>query len=170
MMEKKINFSEYKGYIFPLSYLLDQAIIDKIKKADSFEKRVAITTGYFESIIKKSSGTQAVQVVTEILDHCHRNSDFNTSIEAFAEQYGISTRTLQRYFEVTTGISSKKALQILRIRQAAEHLANSPSDFHFSLYGYYDHSHFYKHLKQFLQKGTLEKLKPHLRLLETIHK
>ena len=32
IFEKKINFSEYREYIFPLSYLLDQQIINKVKK------------------------------------------------------------------------------------------------------------------------------------------
>ncbi|MFI5133130.1 MAG: helix-turn-helix domain-containing protein [Chitinophagales bacterium] len=171
LFEKKVNFSEYRGYIFPLSYLLDQLIINKIKKAPSFETRVRIASAYFDPIIKKYSGSlQPIQAVTTIVDYCNHNNDFTTSINHFAEQRGVSTRTLQRYFETTTGISSKKALQILRIRKAAAHLANSPQDFHFSHYGYYDHSHFYKHLKQFLQKDTLKKLQPHLRLLEGLHK
>ncbi|MFI5187820.1 MAG: helix-turn-helix domain-containing protein [Chitinophagales bacterium] len=171
IFEKKINFSEYREYIFPLSYLLDNTIIDKIKKALSFEARVAIANAYFESIIKKYSGSQRpIQVVTAIVARCSSNNDFTTSINEFAEEYQITTRTLQRYFEKTTSISSKKALQILRIRTAASHLANSPKDFHFSLYGYYDHSHFYKHLRQFFQKDTLKKLQLHLKLLESLHK
>ncbi len=58
----------------------------------------------------------------------------------------------------------------MRIRKAAAHLANSPKDFNSSLYGYYDHSHFYKHLRQFLEKNTLKNLQPHLKLLEGLHK
>jgi hypothetical protein len=38
VFEKKIDFSEYRGYIFPLSYLLDQSIIDKVKKAVHLKK------------------------------------------------------------------------------------------------------------------------------------
>jgi AraC-like DNA-binding protein len=171
LLQKKINFSEYKEYIFPLSYLLDQTIVDRIKKAGSFDVRAKIASSYFESILKKYEGPlHQVKIVSTIIDHCNRYNDFTTSIEEFAEQYAVSTRTLQRYFEITTSISSKKALQILRIRKATEHLASSPDNFHFSTYGYYDHSHFYKYLRLFLQKKTVEKLKPHLRLLEALHK
>jgi AraC-like DNA-binding protein len=171
LFEKRINFSEYKEYIFPLSYLLDQSIIDKIKKAATFEARVKAASHYFEVILKKYSGSlQPIRLVTAIVDHCNRRNDYTGSIKSFAKQYNISTRTLQRYFESTTSISTKKVLQILRIRNATEQLANSPEKFHFSQYGYYDHSHFYKHLKQFLQKETVKKLQPHLRLLETLHK
>jgi AraC-like DNA-binding protein len=171
IFEKKINFSEYREYIFPLSYLMEQAIIDKIKKSGSFNERVEILCEYFSNILEKYSGSmEPVKIVLAILDHCNRNNDFATPIEEFAKQYNISTRTLQRYFELTTSLSSKKAIQIMRIRKAVAHIASSPKDFHFSAYGYYDHSHFYKHLKNFMQKKTLKNLKPHLRLLEGLHK
>lgn len=171
IFEKKINFSEYTKYIFPLSYLLDQPVINKIKQAADFSERVKILSAYFQNIVQKYSGSlQPIQIVTEILEHCNATNNFATAIKTFAEQYNISTRTLQRYFETTTSISSKKALQILRIRKAANHLATSPEDFHFSTYGYYDHSHFYKHLKKFLQKSTLKNLQPHLELLKGLHK
>lgn len=58
----------------------------------------------------------------------------------------------------------------MRVRKAAENLINAPTGFHYSQYGYYDHSHFYKHLKQFLQKSTLQQLQPHLKLLAGLHK
>lgn len=171
VLEKKVNFSEYREFIFPLSYLLDESIIDKIKKADSFEGRVRIANNYFESILKKYSGSlQPIRIVSTIIDHCNRNNDFKTTVDEFARQNKITTRTLQRYFENATGISTKKALQILRIRKAAAHIATSPANFHFSHYGYFDHSHFYKHLKQFLQKDTILNLRPHLLLLESLHK
>jgi AraC-like DNA-binding protein len=166
MFEKKINFSEYRGYIFPLSYLMEQPVIDKIKKASSFEKRVQLISAYYLSVIENHPGsTEPVRIVGKILNECAKKNEFSPSIDALAKQHSISTRTLQRYFEMTTGISSKKALQILRIRKATHHLTNSPQTFHYSLYGYYDHSHFYKHLKQFLHKNTLAELKPHLVLL-----
>ncbi|MEP6951652.1 MAG: helix-turn-helix domain-containing protein [Ginsengibacter sp.] len=170
IFEKKINFSEYREYIFPLSYLLDQQIINKVKQAVDFNARVHILASYFQNIVQRYSGSwQPIKVVTGILQHCTATNNFTTSIQSFAEQYNISTRTLQRYFESTTSISSKNALQILRIRKATHHLATSPGDFDFSLYGYYDHSHFYKHLKRFLQKATLQNLQPHLKLLEGLH-
>ena len=124
-----------------------------------------ILTSYFQNIVKKYSGSlQPIQIVTEILEHCNATNNFTTPVQSFAEQYNISTRTLQRYFESTTSISSKKALQILRIRKATQHLATSPGDFHFSLYGYYDHSHFYKHLKKFLQKDNYKKFAPSFKI------
>jgi AraC-like DNA-binding protein len=169
IFEKKVNFSEYKEYIFPLAYLMDRKIIEKIKAADSFEKRMHITSDYYDRIIEHYAGSlKQVDVVTGILKECADQNRFDVSIEDLSEQYNISSRTLQRYFEATTSISSKQALQIMRIRKAIEHLTSTPDTFHFSLYGYYDYSHFHKHLKQFLNEHTIGIIRPHLQLLKEV--
>jgi AraC-like DNA-binding protein len=167
IFEKKVNFHDYREYIFPLAYLIDRHEISKIKTAASFEKRVEIISAYYDRIINKYSGSlRYVDIVTGILDDCSSNNDYSISISALSKKYEISTRTLQRYFETATSISSKQALQILRIRNAAEHLANSPESFHFSSFGYYDYSHFYKHLKNFINSHTISIIQPHLQLLK----
>ena len=151
IFEKKIDFSEYREYIFPLSYLLDRKIIDQVKNAATFDDRVRIVSEHYQSIVEKySESLHAVHVVREILDYCFQQNDFITPVEDLAAKYKISTHTLQRYFETTTGVSSKTCLQIMRIRKAAAHLATAPETFHYSVYGYYDYSHFFKHLKKFL--------------------
>jgi len=167
IFKTKVNFGEYREYIYPLSYLMEQSVIDKVKKAANFEERINILNTYFHSIIKTYSGSwEAIRIVSEILQHCDSNNDFTTSIETFAAKYNIAARTLHRYFETTTSLSSKKALQVLRIRKAVQQLANAPDDFSYEKYGYYDYSHFCKHLRQFLRKDTVANLKPHLQLLQ----
>ena len=167
LFQKKINFSEYREYIFPLAYLIERSIIDKVKGAESFEERVKILSDYYDGIIQQYAGSiKQVDVVTEILSNCSNQNCFDVSIEELSGKYKISTRTLQRYFEATTSITSKQALQILRIRRAVEKLTTAPSDFHFSQFGYYDYSHFYKHLKQFISTHTISIIQPHLQLLK----
>lgn len=169
IFKTKVNFSEYKEYIYPLSYLMEQSVIDKVKKAESFEERIAVLNEYFQSILNAYSGTwDAIHIVSEILQYCDRENDFTKTVEEFAEQYKVSARSLHRYFESTTSLSSKKALQVLRIRKAVQQLATNPSEFSYDKYGYYDYSHFCKHLKQFLQKDTLSGLQPHLQLLQKV--
>jgi hypothetical protein len=53
IFEKKINFSEYKGYVYPLSYLLDPQILSGIKKTKQFDDRVNILSKYFISILDR---------------------------------------------------------------------------------------------------------------------
>jgi AraC-like DNA-binding protein len=167
ILQKRINFAEYKDYIFPLAYLMDRSIIDQVKKANAFDKRVEIISNYYRDIIQQHSGSlKYVEIVTAILDECYTKNDFTTTIEDFAKQYNVSARTLQRYFEKATSISSKQALQIVRIRKAVEHIISDPSSFKYSTYGYYDHSHFYKHLKQFLNSHSISILEPHLEMLK----
>jgi AraC-like DNA-binding protein len=168
IFEKKVNFSEYKEYIFPLAYLIDRKIIEKIKSASSFDERMQIVSDYYDGIVEKHSGSiKQVEIVTKVLKDCSEKNQFDISIEELSEQYNISSRTLQRYFEATTSINSKQALQILRIRKAIEDMTSSPKNFHFSTYGYYDYSHFYKHLKQFLNKHSVEIVQPHLQILKS---
>ena len=166
IFEKRVNFSEYKGYIFPLSYLIDKRIIEAVKSAASFEERIHIVTEYYENLVQKHSGSiKQVDIVTTILKECSENNRFDMSIEHLSKKHGVSSRTLQRYFEATTSITSKQALQIMRIRKAIEHITSSPTRFHFSDYGYYDYSHFYKHLRSFLTTDTIEIIQPHLKLM-----
>ncbi len=168
LFQKKINFSEYREYIFPLAYLIDRAVVERVKGAATFEQRVQLLTHYYEEIVQQNAGSLTqVNIVTEILKECADNYSFDIPIEEFANRYAISTRTLQRYFEATTSITSKQALQILRIRKAVEKLTTDPSAFHFSQFGYYDYSHFHKHLKAFLCRHTISVVQPHLKLLRS---
>lgn len=171
IFKKKINFSEYKEYIYPLSYLLEQTIIEQVKKAASFEERTSLLSNYFlHELGRYEDSLQPVHMIGKILEQSFQQNQFTMPVEDIASQYKISTRTLQRYFEMCTGISTKQALQIMRIRKATAHLVNAPVDFDYTLYGYYDHSHFYKHLRQFLGKNTLRNMEPHLRVLQLLHR
>jgi AraC-like DNA-binding protein len=169
LFEKKINFSEYKGYIFPLSYLLDELIIEQVKDARTFNARTHILSKYFLSLTDQQKGlSHPASIVGEILEKADRQNDFSVPLNKLASRYKISERTLQRYFETCTGITGKQAFQVIRIRRAIAHLVRSAEDFHYSIYGYYDHSHFYKHLKSFLQNNTLKNSGPHLQLLKKL--
>lgn len=167
VLQKDINFAEYKEYIYPLAYLIDREIIDRIKKAGKFNKRVEIISAYYNQVIRDYQGSLShVDIVTSILEDCYRNNEFDTPVEDLAKRYNISSRTLQRYFEKATSISSKQALQIIRIRKAIEQLVNDPAGFDYADFHYYDYSHFYKHLRQFISGHTVSMLQSHLGLLK----
>lgn len=171
VVKKKVNFSEYRGYIYPLSYLMDPATIMQVKQAAGFEERISILSAYFFSeLAQAGEALHMVDIVSNIMDHGFQHNRFTIPVEELAGQYGLSSRTLQRYFEMCTGTGSKQALQVMRIRKATAHLVHSPGDFDSSLYGYYDHSHFYKHLKQFLQGSHIHRRPSLLQLLSLLHK
>jgi len=171
IFEKKIDFADYSGAIFPLSYLVEPELLSKVKKTPSFEKRVQILTDHYEQKLNKYEGSlQPVNIVTSILDIAVKKNRYSTPVEELAKKYNVSARTLQRYFGACTGVNSKTALQILRIRKAVSSILSAPKSFHYSDYGYYDFSHFYKHLKQFFHNDSLKRFKPHLQLLQAIRK
>jgi AraC-like DNA-binding protein len=171
IFEKKVDFADYRGSIFPLSYLAEAGLLDKIKKVTSFEKRVQLLMNYYEQQIDKYEGSlQPVNIVTVVLDNAVKENNYTASVERLASKYHISSKTLQRYFRACTGMNSKKALQVLRIRKAVSAILSDPKEFQYKDYGYYDFSHFYKHLKQFLHSDALKNIKPHLQILQTIRK
>ncbi|HET6768486.1 MAG TPA: helix-turn-helix domain-containing protein [Chitinophagaceae bacterium] len=171
IFEKKIDFADYGGYIFPLSYLAEPGLLSKIRKTVSFEKRVQLLMGYYEQKLDKYEGSlQPVTIVTSLLGNAIKTNNYNRTMEELAMQNHISARTLQRYFRACTGVNSKKALQVLRIRKAVATILLSPQSFNYADYGYYDFSHFNKHLKRFLHNDTLKHIKPHLQLLQTLRK
>ncbi|MFL5789414.1 MAG: helix-turn-helix domain-containing protein [Flavisolibacter sp.] len=167
IFEKKVNFSEYKEYIFPLAYLIDRKIIEKVKASGSFNERVEMLSNYYEQIIHRHSGSlKYVEIVTEILQWCNENNNYAVSIDELSSRYKISPRTLQRYFEETTSITAKKALQIMRIRKAVEVLTSKPQSFDYRDFGYYDYSHFYRHLRAFIYGHSQAMVKPLMQLLK----
>lgn len=168
VFQKKINFAEYKEYIYPLAYLIDRNVVTDVKAARSFEERVQVITNYYNQVIQQYSGSlKYVEIVTDVLQDAFKNNQFSNSIELYAQKHGISSRTLQRYFEAATGINSKQALQMQRIRKAITTYIDAPDRFDASVFGYYDHSHFYKHIMSFLKAHPVANIQSHLELLKS---
>jgi AraC-like DNA-binding protein len=160
---KDVDFSEYKEHIYPLAYLIDRDVVKKIKSAGSFIERVDIIFDHYDALIDKYAGTlKYVDIVTEIITDCINKNQLNPSIEELSAKYAITNRTLQRYFGATTSFSSKQAFQTMRIRQAVINLTNSPATFKFENYGYYDYSHFLKHLQQFVGEKYFKQFKQYI--------
>ncbi|HEX8333060.1 MAG TPA: helix-turn-helix domain-containing protein [Segetibacter sp.] len=150
VFEKDVDFSDYKQYIYPLAYLMDKTIIEKVRAAQSFQERSHIVFEHYSAVIKMHSRSlEYVTTVTEILKTFEEKNHFNLSIEDIARQYNLSPRTLGKYFETTTSFSSKQALQIIRIRMAVAQLVSNPWEFDYTKYGYWHYGHFCNHLRQF---------------------
>ena len=153
LFEKHVDFSEYKEQIYPLAYLIERNVMMGVKQSNSFDERVNVVFQHYKKLISKyKKQFNYVHIVTEIIDSCMAKNDFNKPLEELALSYNVSLRTLQRYFNACTSFSSKQALQAMRIRQAVKSFTADPASFSFSDYGYYDYSHFSKHLQQFTGK------------------
>ncbi len=87
LFQKKVNFREYRAYIFPLAYLIDRNIIEAVKGATHFNQRVSLISKYYQGIIEQHSGTlQAVSVVTDVLAQCNAENHYAPVIETIALQ------------------------------------------------------------------------------------
>ena len=122
-----------------------------MKLAPNFDERVDIISNHYSLLVSKYKGSlKHVDVVTDVLAN-EEEANFTTPVEQLAASHQISMRTLQRYFELATGISCKQALQVMRIRKALTAFIEEPAKFNLHDFGYFDRSHFYKHASQFLQ-------------------
>ena len=107
LFEKKIDFSEYNKYIYPLSYLIEREIVQQIKSARSFNDRVELVSSHYERLINlKEDLLMPVEVVTEVLQRLEDENLFSTPVEHIAADLGISSKSLQRYFMITMGTES----------------------------------------------------------------
>ena len=153
LFEKKVDFSEYKDHVFPLAYLIEKSVVEKVRSAADFNERVKIIFNYYDLLVEKHAASfRYIQIVTSLLSRLAEINSYNESVASLASSYQISKRSLQRYFEASTSYSTKPALQTIRIRTAVKALTDNPASFNFNDYGYYDYSHFCKHLKQFVGK------------------
>lgn len=151
MFEKPVNFSEYINSMYSLSYLIDRAVLQQVKTARNFAARVSIVNQHYTGIIKQHTESyHYVNIVSRILEEMQENYRPSPRIEAMAGRHRVDLRTLQRYFAKAIGISPKKALQLIRVRNAVQLLSQDPGRFSWKEFGYYDYSHFYKDVRKFM--------------------
>ena len=150
VLEKNVDFSEYIHSPASLAYLIAQDTLKAVKHASGFSERVQIVSGYYQQLIRMyEHSSKPVQVVKQSIDAIKRENKWDITVAQIAESAGVDIRTLQRIFESTTSISTKQALQMIRVRRAISELIASPDTFDCKAFGYYDNSHFYKQLHAF---------------------
>lgn len=157
LLEKKVNFSEYRTTMNSLSYLIDRKVIKAVREAGNFESRVSVLSDYFSDLVRNHRLPDYLSIVASVLNE-FVESKYSASVDDLAESHKISARTLQRYFEQAMSLGTKQTLQILRMRRAVEFISGggnfNPDDF-----GYYDQSHFSRHLKKFAEPYALSELR-----------
>lgn len=149
VFEKKVNFSEYRQSMTPLSYLMDKHIVALLKTNIPFEERVSLLEEYFTGILENHNTNKSVHLVSSIISDAILTGNFSEKIENLAGKHQISARTLQRYFEQYTSSGCKETFQILRARKVMESFMQGKK-MDLKSAGFYDYSHFYKYMKSFL--------------------
>jgi AraC-like DNA-binding protein len=100
---------------------------------------------YFLSRIKE--GQYPALSITETI----KMQKGKISVDALARHHNITTRTMERLFHSTVGVSPKEFIGIIRFQQVLERLRFSTSESLLSLAvesGYYDHAHMTREVKK----------------------
>lgn len=143
--------AQLAGSLLALDALLPKALLQAIKRADSFSDRVTLMSNY---LLEKTHGCSADfnwQTVGGAL-HDPQWLAGQTPVAEIAANLHISSKTLNRYFVKELGVSPKKYFSVLRFRKALYAYLHSRHTFHPFDYGYYDHSHFSREVLQFTGK------------------
>ncbi|MEO5996372.1 MAG: AraC family transcriptional regulator [Chitinophagaceae bacterium] len=135
--------------ILPLKSIVPRAIIENIKKANSYEERVNLLQRYFLiNVIKQHKRDYYIKFVRDTMDaYQEENLLFNTS--EVAEKMFITSKTINRYFNTVVGVSPKRYFSIIRARTALTQYVADAQQFDPGHFGYYDMSHFCKEVFNF---------------------
>ena len=151
----KINMNGLTDKVIPFNSKLVVAlspIIDIAIGNQSFETKVDLIEKWFLSFLKdkKFPDSKGEKILKLILE-----KHGQIPLEATSDDLGISTRSLERYFEKHVGVSPKFYTRIVRFSHIFNLMQNE--DFNWLdisfLAGYYDQSHFINNFKEFTGKN-----------------
>jgi AraC-like DNA-binding protein len=127
-------------------------LADRIFESGSFEQRVNIVTGFFESFIYKRSARFAR--LEKLIFSLYQSAGF-PSINELVNQSNLSQRQFERHFRDLTGFPAKTFLKIARFEKLVRTIscskANSPQTLTAIALelGYYDQAHLNRQFKEF---------------------
>jgi AraC-like DNA-binding protein len=137
------------GVPIPARKLLEQNYISGMEAAETFEERVRISEEHFSAIFAANSEKLTpYRIVGKIIEALSGDREMDNRIGSSSRDSFISSRSMQRYFQKSIGITPKTAYCILRLRRALESYFNHPASFDCYDFDYYDYSHFYKEVEK----------------------
>lgn len=129
----------------PLQKYLEQAVIDDLKRKETFEERVDFAENWLLHQFKSFKPGFKQETVTKVLYYSHRHCDYKLS--SVSKQVNVSNATLNRYFKEVLGLSPKQCFKALRFKIGLKTYRSSGSNDLFEALGYTDFSHFVKEAK-----------------------
>lgn len=126
----------------------ERALAREISGAADFETRVEVFRAWYRSRFDQPVSSKQ-QNVAEAFEFLIENYQDPTVISTYAEQSGISPRTISRWFSGEIGIPPKRLARIARFHTALPGLHDDrEAGFWFDC-GYYDQAHFIREFKEF---------------------
>lgn len=124
-----------------------EEIEEALKTAKNTNEKIALLEVFFHSKMMFDIEDNVRKFIDSIT---HNSLSYN--INDISKEYGITVRTIERYFEKYVGISPKKYLKIVRFKNIVTILKLNPQQNLTSLsydFGYTDQSHFIKEFREF---------------------
>ncbi|GAB3995546.1 helix-turn-helix domain-containing protein [Spirosoma daeguense] len=153
-----INQVQFTNQVVSLETVLPATLLLRVKQADHFDERIELLQNYFLNQFQfgKQSDHYRTFVSNTIGTFDESGMVLNTG--QLADRLFATSKTINRYFHRVIGTPPKQYLSMLRIRAAMASYVAHKDLFYPEDYGYYDMSHFYKHVMKFTGKKLRKSL------------
>ena len=151
-----INQVQLVDQVVNLATILPITLICRIKQLTDFEERTELLQDFFLSQFnsRKKSDHYRQFVTSTIGTFDASGMALNTG--QLAERMFLTSKTINRYFHRVVGTPPKQFFTTLRARTALLNYVANKDRFTPDDYGYYDMSHFYKHVVKFTGRKLSE--------------
>jgi AraC-like DNA-binding protein len=144
-----LNQVKLADQLVDLKRILPANLLADIRRCTVFEERIVLMEQYLLSVYRKNSRKDHyLRMVGDAIGE-YRATRMQVNTSAVAGRLFMSSKTINRYFHRTVGVSPKNYFSILRARTALTQFINAKDSFVPFDYGYYDMSHFYKDVVKF---------------------
>jgi AraC-like DNA-binding protein len=144
----KLPMHKFSNQVHVLNYVLNNAgeLTDKLSQVQETLDRIKIIEDFLlKNLMPVSQGLQQTAIVSEKI-----KSEMQISLADLSKQYGMSERTMQRYFLKYIGVSPKNFSRIARFNTVTKLIETNQQVNWQELFinlGYTDHSHFVNDFK-----------------------
>jgi AraC-like DNA-binding protein len=144
-----LNQVALANQLINLATVLPGSLLAKIRQPICFGERIALMQQYLLNTYRANRNKDHyLGMVSDAIGE-YQATDMQLNTSAVAERLFISSKTINRYFHRTVGVSPKSYFSILRARTALTEFMKGKDCFVPFEYGYYDMSHFYKDVVKF---------------------
>ncbi|GIN91150.1 AraC family transcriptional regulator [Siminovitchia terrae] len=144
LTDQVVNISDY--FNLDINTFEEQLFALKNK-----EEKIVIVEQLLQQSMPEHDKT--VDLLNEVIDKIVYNADI-TKVEHLVDQFGISKRTLQRWFNQYIGVSPKWVIRRYRMHEAIELIERGADMTQLAMdLGYFDQAHFSKDFKAAIGKS-----------------
>lgn len=144
-----INQAHFIDRVIDLRQILPGKFLQSLRQAGNFNKRMNLMNDYLlQSGLRNNKKDHYLKLVNDAIGE-YTGSGMQLQTSDLAERLFVTSKTINRYFHKVVGVSPKNYFCILRTRTALTNYVTNSADFDPVNFGYYDHSHFSKDVRNF---------------------